>query len=105
MLKYCRLLGHILLPSSNNLPHTYQELTLVMRDLGMEYEAIDTCLNDHIIYYGQHTTKLEFAQCGYRTNQVTNKVLHKDFFHIPIIPCFKQLLRCKNMAQFMHYHT
>jgi hypothetical protein len=82
----CRLLGDFLLPSSNTLPHTYQELSLIMKDIGMEYQAIDACPNDHIIYYGQHETKLEFPQCGisrYQTDQVTNKVPTRFFIIFP----------------------
>ena len=59
-----RLLADILLPSPNHLHCSYQELSLIMTYLGMEYVSIDACLNDHIIYYGWHTTKLEFPQCG-----------------------------------------
>ena len=55
-----RLIGKFLLPSSNILPRSYQELFVVMKDIGMEYEAIHACPNDHIIYYKEH----EFAtQC------------------------------------------
>jgi hypothetical protein len=54
----CRiLLGEFLLPSSNILPRTYQDLNAIMKEIGMEYQAIDECPNDHIIYYGQHESK------------------------------------------------
>ena len=79
-----------------------------MKYLGMVYEAIDACPNDHIIYYGQHATNLDYSQCGissYQTNQVTNKVPHKFLHHIPILSRFQQLIRCKSMAQFMDYHA
>ena len=48
------MLGEFLLPPSNNLPLTCQEVFLIMKEIGMEYQAIDACLNDHIIYYGQY---------------------------------------------------
>jgi predicted RNA-binding Zn-ribbon protein involved in translation (DUF1610 family) len=66
----------------------------------MEYNIIDACPND-LLYYGQHATKFECPECGiniYCTNQVTNKVPYKILRHIPIIPCFEQLLKCKNIA-------
>ena len=50
----CRLLGEFLLPSSNILPYTYQDLYAITKDIGMEYQDIYACPNDHIIYYGQH---------------------------------------------------
>jgi hypothetical protein len=46
----CRLLGNFLLPSSNILPHTYKYLNSIMKDIGMDYQTIDACHNDHIIY-------------------------------------------------------
>lgn len=63
-----------------------------MKDIGMEYEAINACPNDHIIYYGKYETILEFPQCGiskYQTNQVTNEAPLKVPSHIPIFPHFQ----------------
>ena len=50
----CRLFGEFPLPPSNNLPRTCREVFLIMKEIGMEYQAIDACPNDHIIYYGQY---------------------------------------------------
>ena len=53
-----------------------------MKDIGMGYEAIDACPNDHIIYYGQHATKMECTKCGvsiYQTDQVANRFLKRFF--------------------------
>ena len=46
-----------MLPSSNILPRTYQGFHAIMKDIGMDYQTIDACPNDHIIYYGQHALK------------------------------------------------
>lgn len=40
-----------MLPPLNVLPHTYCYLHAVMKDIGMEYQVIDVCPNDDIIYY------------------------------------------------------
>ena len=85
----CRLLGEFLLPLSNILPRTYQDLNAIMKEIGMEYQAIDPCPNDHIIYYGQHALKTECLQCQtnrYQTDQLKKKVPRKVLHHIPIIP-------------------
>jgi hypothetical protein len=55
----CRLLGEFLLPSSNILPCTYRDLHAIMKDIGMDYQTIDACPNNNIIYYGQHASKTE----------------------------------------------
>ena len=54
-----------------------------MKEFGMEYQANDACLNDHIIYYGKYALENEFLQCQtsrYQTDKVTKKVPHK-FLH------------------------
>jgi hypothetical protein len=102
------LLGEFLLPSSNILPHTYQGLHAIMKDIGKDYQTIDACPNDHIIYYGQHASKTECLQClisRYRTDQVTKRVPRKVLRRIPIIPRLQRLFRCESIAQFMDYHA
>ena len=45
-----------------------------MKEIGMHYEAIHACPNDHVIYYNQHEFAiecLEFHIRRYRTYQVT----------------------------------
>ena len=104
----CRLLGEFLLPLSNILPHTYRGLHAIMKDIGMDYQTIDACPNDHIIYYAQHASKIECLQClisRYQTDQVTKRVPRKVLRHIPIIPCLQRLFRCESIAQFMDYHA
>ena len=62
-LEFCRFLGDVLLPMSNIFPRTYQEISVIMKEIGMDYQAIDVCPNDHIIYYGQYALENEFPQC------------------------------------------
>ena len=65
--EFCRLLGEFLLPTSNILPCTYWEIYVIMKEFGMEYQAIDACPNDHIIYYGQYALENE---CPHNVKQV-----------------------------------
>jgi hypothetical protein len=79
-----------------------------MKYIGMDYQTIDACPNDHIIYYGQHASKTECMQClisRYRTNQVTKRVPLKVLHHIPIIPRLQRLFKCETISQFMDYHV
>jgi hypothetical protein len=74
-----------------------------MKDIGMEYQAINACPNDHIIHYGKYASENKFLQCQiskYRTDQVTQHMPRKVLHHIPIIPHLQQLLE-----QFMNYHA
>ena len=79
-----------------------------MKEIGIHYEAIHACPDDHVIYYNQHefaTKCTEFHISRYRTYQVTKKVPHKVFRYIPIIPCLQRLFRCNNIVQFMDYNA
>ena len=67
-----------------------------MKEIGMEYQAIDACPNDHIIYYGQYALENECPHCQisrYLTDNVSKKVPRKVLHYIPIIPRFQQLSR------------
>ena len=44
------MLGEFLLPFLNMLPHTSQDLYAIMKEIGMEYQQIDVCINDNNIY-------------------------------------------------------
>ena len=83
------MIAKFLLPPSNILPHTYLDLSTIMKKIGMHYEAIHACPDDHVIYYNQYEFAIEFLECHisrYRTDQVTKKVPHKVLRYIPIIP-------------------
>ena len=72
-----------------------------MKEIGMEYQAIDACPNDHIIYYGQYALENEcpkFQISRYRTDKVSKKVPRKFLRYIPIIPHFQQLFRYQSIA-------
>jgi hypothetical protein len=102
------LIGEYLLPSPNKLPRTYRKLSAILKEIGMEYQAINACPNDRIIYYGQYAYESNCPQCQisrYRIDQLTKKVPHKVLRYIPIIPCLQRLFRCWNITQFMDYHA
>ena len=79
-----------------------------MKDIGMEYQTIHACLNDHIIYHKQHEFATQYPICHisrYQSDRLTKKVPRKVLRHIPIIPRLQQLFRCNSLAQFMDYHA
>jgi hypothetical protein len=70
---------------------------VIIKEIGMDYQAIDACPNDHIIYYGQYALESECAQCKisiYRIDKVSKKVSRKVIRYILIIPRFQRLFRC-----------
>ena len=79
-----------------------------MNQIGMKYQIIHACSNDHILYHKQHEFATEYHDCHisrYRSDQITKKVPHKVVRYIPIIPCLQWLFRCSRLAQFMDYHA
>ena len=87
--KKCSLITDFLLPPSNILPHTYRDLSSIIKEIGMHYESIHACLDDHVVYYNQHEFTTKYLECHisrYRTDKVTKKVPHKALRYIPIIP-------------------
>ena len=102
------MIAEFLLPPSNILPHTYQYLPSIMKEIGMHYEAIHACPNDHVIYYNKHEFATECLECHisrYWIDQVTKKVPHKVLSYIPIIPRLQWLFRWKNITQLIDYHA
>ena len=81
-----------MLPPSNILPHTYLDLSSIMKEIGMNYEAIHAFPNDHVIYYNHHEFATECPECHlsrYHIDKVTKKVPRKVLHYIPIIPCLQ----------------
>ena len=102
------MIAEFLLPLPNILPHAYRYLSSIMKDIGMHYEEIHACPNNHVIYYNQHEFATECLECHisrYRTDQVTKKVPRKVLCYIPIIPHLQRLFRCKPIAQFIDYQA
>ena len=102
------MIAEFLLPPSNILPRTFRDLSSIMKEIGMQYEAIHACPDTHVVYYNQYEFETECLECHmsrYRMDQVTKKVPRKVLRYIPIIPRFQRLFDAKNMAQFMDYHA
>ena len=47
-----------ILPKDNKMPHSHKEVCLVMKDIIMEYNTDDACVNEHILYYGMNATTM-----------------------------------------------
>jgi hypothetical protein len=81
---------------------------VIMKEIGMDYQAIDACTNDHIIYYGKYALENECPQCQisrYQTDKASKKVSRKVLHYILIIPHFQRLFRCQSIARFMDFHA
>ena len=78
-----------------------------MNHIGMKYQTIHTCPNDHILYHKKHEFAIECPDCHisrYQSDQITKKVPHKVLQYI-LIPHLQRLFRCTSLAQFMDYYA
>ena len=63
-----------------------------MKHIGMEYQAIDACPKDHVIYHKENEYTKKFLKCHtsrYQDDQVIKKVPYKVLHYIPSIPHLK----------------
>ena len=79
-----------------------------MKDIGMEYQAINACPDEDILYYKEHVSKYKGLKCEesrYWVEKVTKKVPCKVLCCIPVIPSLRQFFKCKSIARLMDYHA
>ena len=96
-----------MLPPSNILLHTYQDLASIMKEIGMNYEPIHACPDDHVIYYNQHEFAIECPECHvsrYHIDKVTKGKFGcpvcgpkiKGFF-FKVRPFFLHISKCRTI--------
>ena len=62
-----------------------------MNQIGMKYQIIHACPNDHIIYHKQHEFAIECPDCHirrYQLDQITKKCLTRFFDTFPLFHVF-----------------
>ncbi|GAV89713.1 hypothetical protein CFOL_v3_33127 [Cephalotus follicularis] len=79
-----------ILPEGTMLPKNYYHLKQHLKTLGLGYEKIDACLNDCVLYYGEHRSWHECPTCNhprlyhhvktlYPTRCCVTLLLHQDY--------------------------
>jgi hypothetical protein len=67
---------------------------------GMEYEKIDVCKNNYMLFYKGHKNEMEYLKCGKSRfvdvanedgEKVMMKVNHKQLCYMPLTPQIKRL--------------
>ena len=74
-----------------------------MKEIGIHYEAIHPCSDDHAKYYNLHEFAIEcpeFHISRYRTDQVTKKVPLKVLCYIPINSTFPTTIQVSKYSTF-----
>jgi hypothetical protein len=81
--------------------------------LGMEYEKIDMCKDNYMIFYKEHKNETKCLKCGKpRFVEVTNedgekvtiKTAHKQLCYMSLMSRIKQMFISKKTARHMRWH-
>jgi hypothetical protein len=81
--------------------------------LGMEYEKIDVCKDNYMLFYKEHKDETKCLKCGKSRfvevvnedgEKVTMKVAHKQLSYMPLMPQMEWLLLSKKTARHMRWH-
>ncbi|XP_073103331.1 uncharacterized protein [Elaeis guineensis] len=95
------------LPNGALVPNSFYEAKKLIQDLGLEYIKIDACLNDCVIYWGEHANAIICPVCNLshwkyqgRTRNIPHKILH----YFPLKPRLQRLYMSKITAKDMRWH-
>ncbi|XP_060960875.1 uncharacterized protein LOC115723900 [Cannabis sativa] len=86
------------LPKGETLPDSFYETKKLINALGLNYEKIDACKNDCMLYRKEHVNDTEYQVCS--TPRSEAKVLR----HFPLIPRLQRLFMPSKTSDFMTWH-
>jgi hypothetical protein len=101
------------LPSNHKMSKDMYQSKNLLSALGMEYEKIDVCKDNCIIFYKEHKNETKYLKCGKLRfvevvsedgEKVTTKTAHKQLHYMPLTPRMKQLFISKKTIKHMRWH-
>jgi hypothetical protein len=102
-----------LIPMKHNMPKDLYQSKKIMAGLGMNYEKIDACKKNYMLFWKEHKDDTECMYCG-RSRYVkvinkdgvfvTTKVVVKQLCYIPIMSRLKWLFLSEETAKQMRWH-
>ena len=88
------------LPMNHKMPKDMYQSKKLLSALGMEYEKIDVCKDNCMIFYKEHKNETKCLKCGKSRfvevinedgEKVTTEVAHKQLRYMPLTPRMKRL--------------
>jgi hypothetical protein len=107
-----KLLGDVL-PKPNKLPKDMCHSKTIIKGLGMDYEKIDVCKINYMLFMKQHVGEkkcLKYGQSRFvevvndEGDKVMTDVAHKQLCYLPLTPQVKQLFLSKKTAMHMRWN-
>jgi hypothetical protein len=103
-----------LIPMKHNMPKDLYQSKKIVFGLGMNYEKIDVCEKNYMLFWKEHKDDTECMHCGRSKSvkvrnedggvSVTTKVVTKQLRYIPITPMLKQLFLSEETTKQMRWH-
>lgn len=104
----CRLLATKFLPEPNVLPKSCVEAKTIMTHIGMDYDRIDACINDCVLYRKELVDAIECPKCKeprFKQDSMTGRVPRKVLRHFPLAPRLGMLFGCPDLAKLQTWHA
>ncbi|KAF6171469.1 hypothetical protein GIB67_017993, partial [Kingdonia uniflora] len=74
------------LPPNNKAPADSYCASKIISQVGLDYEEIDACSNDCILYWKENVLQIECATCGASRNKEKTKFVAKVLRYFPLTP-------------------
>jgi hypothetical protein len=101
------------LPENHKMPKDMYQSKKLLSGLGMDYEKIDVCDNNCMLFWKETASEKKCTVYGERRFvevenddglTVTTKIARKQLRYMPLIPRLKRLFISKNTARHMRWH-
>jgi hypothetical protein len=101
------------LSSNHEISKDMYQSKKLLSALGMEYEKIDMCKDNCMLFYKEHKNETKYLKCGKEGfvevinedgEKVTTKTAQKQLHYVPLTPRMKQLFISKKTARHMMWH-
>ena len=104
-------------PDGNLVPESFYNAKKIIRDLGLDYEKIDACIDDCVLYRNEYADLEKCPRCKksrWKLNESNGNVIgkkknhkkvpHKILRYFPLTPRLQRLFLTKNIASEMRWH-
>jgi hypothetical protein len=94
------------LPKPNKLPKDMYHSKTIIKGLGVDYEKIDACENNCMLFMKEHAGEKKCLKCGQSRfvevvndegDKVMTDVAHKQLRYLPLTPRVKRLFLSKKL--------
>jgi hypothetical protein len=101
------------LPSNHKMPKDMYQSKKLLSALGIEYEKIDVCKDNCMIFYKEHKNEMKCLKCDKArfvevvnedSEKVTTKTAHKQLRYMPLTSRMKWFFISKKTARHMGWH-